>query len=73
MDYSLVVGIDSQKQELVVGIVGRFFFFLPFSFFLFNSVIQPASTDAKLIVYSKYCRLYTDIHMGEEARKSSER
>ena len=25
MDYSLVVGVDSQKNELVVGIVGKFF------------------------------------------------
>jgi len=23
MDYSLVVGVDSQKNELVVGIVGK--------------------------------------------------
>ena len=23
MDYSLVVGVDSQKSELVVGIVGK--------------------------------------------------
>lgn len=25
MDYSLVVGVDSQKNELVVGIVGKHF------------------------------------------------
>lgn len=25
MDYSLVIGVDSSKQELVVGIVGQFF------------------------------------------------
>lgn len=27
MDYSLLVGIDEEKQELVVGIVGKFFLF----------------------------------------------
>lgn len=26
MDYSLVVGVDSERNELVVGIVGKLYF-----------------------------------------------
>lgn len=49
MDYSLVVGVDSVKNELVVGIVGTL------------GLIYKQEVNL-------FClRLYSNVHMGQEA------
>jgi 1-phosphatidylinositol-3-phosphate 5-kinase len=43
MDYSLIVGVDSQKNELVVGIVGELCSMFLASFSIFKSPCQTTS------------------------------
>jgi hypothetical protein len=50
MDYSLVVGVDSLKNELVVGIVGSRF-----------------NESSGVLSQKKFDRLYSDLHLGQEA------
>ena len=57
MDYSLVVGVDDETHELVVGIVGRFL---------------PAFM-AECTHEGMFHRLYPHLHMGQEARELGER
>lgn len=57
MDYSLVVGVDSQKNELVVGIVGE------------SSNILSHRLQIKLFVH----RLYTHLYLGQKIRKLGQR
>ena len=50
MDYSLVIGVDSAKQELVVGIVGK-------SLALSFSSLRIADRD--ILFESDFIRTYT--------------
>jgi hypothetical protein len=51
MDYSLVVGVDSVKQELVVGIVGQFQRICSISLSLLTYCLAPN-------------RLHPHLHLG---------
>lgn len=58
MDYSLVVGVDSVKNELVVGIVGACSFYLGFT-----SMIHGLTCGFF------FGRLHPDIYVGQEIRE----
>lgn len=50
MDYSLLVGFDDEKNEIIVGIVGKY------SLFIFFSVINQLQTSFELILGIKNLR-----------------
>lgn len=50
MDYSLLVGFDDEKNEIIVGIVGKH------SLFIFFSVINQLQTSFELILGIKNLR-----------------
>ena len=51
MDYSLLVGIDDETNQLIVGLIGQLF---------------PSLQSSQLLIEngSILCRLYTYVHMG---------
>lgn len=51
MDYSLLVGFDDEKNEIIVGIVGKH------SLFIFFSVINQLQTSFELILGIKNLRV----------------
>lgn len=51
MDYSLLVGFDDEKNEIIVGIVGKY------SLFIFFSVINQLQTSFELILGIKNLRV----------------
>lgn len=56
MDYSLVVGVDNETHELVAGIVGRFIPLAGLSSYFY-----------RLMRAYRFTRLYSHVHMGQEA------
>ena len=57
MDYSLVVGVDSRRNELVVGIVGE-------------SLVVSSRKVWSIHISS---RLHPDLHVGQETGELGER
>lgn len=74
MDYSLVVGVDSVKNELVVGIVGACSFYLGFTsmihgltcgFFFSEDFIRTYTWDKKLESWVKDSAFLGGANKGE--------
>lgn len=65
MDYSLLVGLDEDKKELVVGIIGNYFVYYKFIFYSTNMI------NASAHKYADYIRTFTWDKRIEMVVKSS--
>lgn len=60
MDYSLLVGIDDDNNQLIVGLIGK----------TFRSIIVPFNFICKDFFFTKFVylfRLHSYIHLGQAA------
>lgn len=66
MDYSLLVGVDETKKELVIGIIGTY------SHLMFMSApisqIFGSFVDSKELFSMLYFRLHSHFYLGQKAR-----
>lgn len=68
MDYSLLVGVDETKKELVIGIIGTYSHTSSSSVFCAPiSQTSGSLVDGKLLFSMLYCRLHSHFYLGQKA------